>query len=420
MAPPRDPADRVRRPAQRSHLSFARDENAIAALDGLRAAAILLVLARHAVMPFRAEGGLGHELLGWQIATPLVNGWIGVDLFFVLSGFLISHGIVRRRRDFRLGKYLARRALRIVPAYYAMLAIAAAGLVPFYTVAPDLLGFRLLYHALFLQDYLPSGIVVAFWSLGVEEKFYIAAPFVLLPLLALRRRSLQYAVLGALIVTPLAFRLNLLAGGAEIADYDTFFRTLRSPFHRGFDGLAVGAQVALIWRDRDRFRWCHRRRTTGLILWTGLSVVGWLWLSAPLLDRIDPFDRTGLQFVLALAFGAILLGALLMQAQPGGARHGVIRLLAAPTLGPVAALSYSLYLVHMTVIPAARMISNDLVPAGLADHAVEFAVFMPVYLVLSVIGALALHFAVEKPFLALRNRQFGNTPPRRAISSGAT
>ena len=164
------------------YFSFARDADGIAALDGLRAAAILLVLARHAVMPFRADGGMAFEVFGWQIATPLVNGWIGVDLFFVLSGFLISHSIIRRRDGFRLGRYVARRALRIVPAYYAMLGIAAAGAIPFYTVDPELLGLRILYHALFLQDYLPSGIVVAFWSLGVEEKFYIAAPFVLLPL----------------------------------------------------------------------------------------------------------------------------------------------------------------------------------------------------------------------------------------------
>ncbi|MBT6536612.1 MAG: acyltransferase, partial [Rhodospirillaceae bacterium] len=176
------------------YLTFGRRADTIAALDGLRAMAILLVLGRHAVMPFRQDGGMAFEIFGWQVATPLVNGWIGVDLFFVLSGFLISTGMIRRQHDFRLGQYIARRALRIVPAYYAMLGIAASGLIPLYAVAPDMLGLRVFYHALFLQDYLPSGIVIAFWSLGVEEKFYIAAPFVLLPLLGLRRRGVQYVV----------------------------------------------------------------------------------------------------------------------------------------------------------------------------------------------------------------------------------
>ena len=389
-----------------AYLTFDRSIGGIAALDGLRAAAILLVLGRHAVMPFHAEGGMAFDILGWQVATPLVNGWIGVDLFFVLSGFLISHGIIRRKDNFRLGRYVARRALRIVPAYYAMLAVAAAGLIPFYAVAPDMLGVRVLYHVLFLQDYLPSGIVVAFWSLGVEEKFYIAAPFVLLPLLALRRRSLHYAVLGGLVLTPLAFRLNLIAGGAEIADYETFFRTLRSPFHRGFDGLAAGMLVALLWRDRERWRWMTDPRAGAALFWAGGAVIGWLWLAAPLLDRIDAFDRTALQLVLATGFGAILLGTLLRQNRADGGNGGAIRLLAAPMLRPVAILSYSLYLAHMTVIPAAKLVSESLFRDGDASSAAEFAVFVAIYLILSVLMAGLLHFAVEKPFLRLRDARF--------------
>lgn len=399
------------------YLTFDRDTDGIAALDGLRAAAILLVLARHAVIPFRADGGMAYRMFGWEIATPLVNGWIGVDLFFVLSGFLISHGIIRRGHEFRLGRYVARRALRIVPAYYAMLLIAAAGLIPFYPVAPEMLGFRVLYHALFLQDYLPSGIVVAFWSLGVEEKFYIAAPFVLLPLMGLRRRGVQYAVLAALLLTPLAFRLNLLAGGTVVADYDTFFRALRSPFHRGFDGLAAGALVALLWRDRGRLAWMTGPRAVTAILSAGIGAIMWLWLAAPLLDRIDAFDRTGLQLVLAAGFAAILLGVLLRQGQPQN-QNGMTRLLAAPVLRPIAILSYSLYLTHMTMIPAAilaaKSASIHLFRTGSENTAAEFALFVPIYLILSVVAALILHFAVEKPFLRLRNAQF-----RAQVSSGA-
>ena len=60
----------------------------------------------------------------------------------------------------------------------------------------------MIYHALFLQDYLPSNIVIAFWSLGVEEKSYIAAPFVLVPLLQLNRHGLHYGIVAALILPP--------------------------------------------------------------------------------------------------------------------------------------------------------------------------------------------------------------------------
>lgn len=401
----------LRRSEWSGYLSLARDGETIAALDGLRAAAIFLVLGRHAVNPYRPLEGDGFGTMfgvfGWDAATPLINGWIGVDLFFVLSGFLISTGIIRRASshgDFRFGRYIARRALRILPAYYAMLAIAAIGAIPFYPVNGEVLGVRIIYHLLFLQDYLPSNIVVAFWSLGVEEKFYIAAPFVLLPLLALKHRNLQYGVIGVLVLTPLAFRLNMAAGGTVIADYDTFFRTLRSPFHRGFDGLAIGVLVAFLWRDRHRVPWLSDRHAIAAMFWTGLGIIGWLWLSAPMLDRIDGFDRILLQLVLAAGFGAILLGALLRQ--EANADGQVDRLLAQPRLRPVAILSYSLYLVHMTAIPAAQLATNILIGDNTEDIAAHFVVFVPIYLSLSVFGAFILYFAVEKPFLMLRDARF--------------
>lgn len=182
-------------PSERArYFSFPRDAAAIAALDGLRAAAILPVLARHAITPFRECGEIFRPVLRWDTVTPLVNGWTGVALFFVLSGFLIARGLIRRFDEpggFSLRRYFTRRARRILPAYYAMLFIASAGLIPFFAVAPDFLGLRIFCHLVSLQDYLPSNIVIAFWSLGVEEKFYIAAPFVLLPLLKLKDRRLH-------------------------------------------------------------------------------------------------------------------------------------------------------------------------------------------------------------------------------------
>ena len=68
-----------------------------------------------------------------------------------------------------------------MPAYYAVLLIVAFGLVSFYPVPAENWGFRLAYHLLFLQDYLPADFNVVFWSLGVEEKFYLLAPFLVLP-----------------------------------------------------------------------------------------------------------------------------------------------------------------------------------------------------------------------------------------------
>jgi peptidoglycan/LPS O-acetylase OafA/YrhL len=248
-----------------------------------------------------------------------------------------------------------------------MLAIAAAGAIPFYAVGEDIIGVRVVYDALFLQDYLPSNIVVAFWSLGGEEKFYIAAPFVPVPLLVLRRRSLQHGVLVLLILTPLAFLLNIAADDTVIADYETFFQTLRSPFHRGFDGLAISVLIAFLRLDRHRVRWLSDQHVIAGIFWAGIGAIAGLWLSAPILDRIGSFDRIFLQFVLAAGFGAILLGVLLRHdrvaagAGSVGGPDGIPdQLLSLPVLRPVAVLSYSLCLVHMTKIPAAHTLKKGL------------------------------------------------------------
>lgn len=95
------------------YLAMERSPSALAELDGLRAFAILLVLARHALRPFHDGAQPLLPIAGWDVATPFLNGWIGVDLFFVLSGFLISRHLLARHRDpggLALAPYLAKRA----------------------------------------------------------------------------------------------------------------------------------------------------------------------------------------------------------------------------------------------------------------------------------------------------------------------
>lgn len=77
--------------ARHGYFSVGTVPGAIPELDGLRGIAILLVLLRHAARPVFDEHGEIFSLGGWDIAVPLLNGWMGVDLFFVLSGFLITH-----------------------------------------------------------------------------------------------------------------------------------------------------------------------------------------------------------------------------------------------------------------------------------------------------------------------------------------
>ena len=200
-------------------------------LDGVRAIAAMMVIFFH-------MGQMGIPLRG-----PISFGQSGVDLFFVLSGFLITSILLKARPEDwgEVRKFYVRRSLRIFPLYYGYLIVATifgAGVTGFYWV--------------YLQNYriamgAPMGEVGHFWSLAVEEQFYLVWPFVVL---FLPRRHLVKALwlmLGGCILCRTVLvttshvdvfyltltRLDGLCGGALLAVYQ--YRGLLPPSPRPFD-----------------------------------------------------------------------------------------------------------------------------------------------------------------------------------------
>jgi peptidoglycan/LPS O-acetylase OafA/YrhL len=139
-------------------------------LDGLRALSVLLVMANHLPQP------------SWL--PNVVFGWIGVFVFFVISGFLITTLLLReeeRAGKISLSAFYLRRVFRILPVYYAVLILyVAICLLPWMHDKWDQFRHGLPYFVLFFQEYLPASAGTVFghsWSLGVEEKFYFLWPF---------------------------------------------------------------------------------------------------------------------------------------------------------------------------------------------------------------------------------------------------
>lgn len=382
----------------RRAFAFERMPGAIPELDGLRALAILLVLARHGSKIFDRPDRVFLQLGPWDASSPMANGWVGVDLFFVLSGFLIAHHIRRRwhapGNTHPLRRYVQKRLLRIVPAYYAFLLLVVAGGVPGYAVSQDHLAWRTIYHLLFLQDYLPSNIVVAFWSLGVEEKFYLLAPLLVLPLAALpARRAL--ALLALLFSIPAVLRFALHPGGS--ISYDAFFFHLRSPFHASFDGLVAGCACAIVVGDERARRWFEAEGRGRRLQLVAVVVLALLFLPAPLLATVGRFEAAFLGSTLALAFASLQLGLLT-------SRTALNRWLSAYPWAVISRLSYSLYLVHMVFMASTwRLLSRWPGFDDLSSGA-KFALYFPVFCALSAVAALILHYAVERPFLRIKDR----------------
>lgn len=350
-------------------------------LDFLRSIAIVLVVLRHGE---RAVHLRTTEPLG-LIQTIFMNGWVGVDLFFVLSGYLIARHLVRAgigSGQFGFARYLVMRALRIIPAYYAVLLLVAVGAFPLFPVDPNLLGLRVAYHLLFLQDYLPSNINVVFWSLGVEEKFYLLAPVLVLALLRCRSARLQASLIVLLFCLPIALRTAAYLSLTAPLDYPTFWRLLRSPFHMVLEGLVVGVAIAVA-EHAGILR--LSRRAAGLILFAAATLLA-IWLgSEDFMARIDPTDAILQPPLIALLAAAMTLGAVGLAGTP------------MPCSGPfrtLSRLSYSLYLVHYPLIPAAMAVAGLTWKPG----------FWLYYLSFSLCAAMALHLTVERPFLRLKDK----------------
>ncbi len=186
-------------------------KHAIPELDGLRAIAILAVLVTH----------FSHQRV-------LIGGYLGVDLFFVLSGFLITSLLISEERagGVALGNFYARRALRILPPLFGSVAIA---LVLGFASVPAALA--AIFFAANIVD-IPMGALVPMWSLSVEEHFYALWPLLFILLGGHRPRFVAYAILAVV-----ATRVILLS--MKIGIYEqTYARA---------DSLLIGCGAALLF-----------------------------------------------------------------------------------------------------------------------------------------------------------------------------
>jgi peptidoglycan/LPS O-acetylase OafA/YrhL len=318
-------------------------------LDGLRGIAASVIVLYH---------------LRFTRSFPL--GQTAVDLFFVLSGFLITRGlIVEAGRPGWLHAFYSRRIRRIWPAYYLAMALVVAlnpwlpkpeplaewwrfaTFTPFVSrywhVEPSVFS-RLFYHA---------------WTLAIEEQFYLAWPLILL---VLGRRGLAVAC-AALIVLPAWLRAadglspNLLLTRCE--------------------GLALGAALAL-WRGRDERPFGRRGRMALL----GLAL---LMLSVPILPGSLQILRLNLLF-------AALVGLVI-----DASGHRFLAFLRSPALSALGRVSYGLYLYHPIVFALVTVAHRRLgLPGSLGWDVVKVA--------LSVAVAAASWRWVESPFLKRRRR----------------
>lgn len=297
-------------------------------LDGLRAVAVLLVVLNHAGVPH------------------LGGGYIGVDVFFVLSGFLIT-SIIRREIDagtFRIRRFFERRVRRLLPALYVMLAFVTAAAFLFLIDQDRADYFRTLTSVVTywsnVRFFLDTGYfdiqaqykpLLHTWSLGIEEQFYVFFPFVVTGLQRFRK-STQYRVLAVLAVS--SFILMM-----QVATKDAFY-LLQS---RAWE-LLTGSLLAM-WSAKmglDGSRQLTLRRWTSLAASFSIFLIV---ISAVLIDKEAPWPSY-LTAVPVFATAVLIVSA--------NQDNVVGRLLAMRPLVAVGLWSYSIYLWHYPLFAFVR------------------------------------------------------------------
>jgi len=356
-------------------------------LDFLRAMAVLFVLLRHGERALTTSSlNASYGVATTPLHNLFINGWVGVDLFLILSGYLIGKSLISKfdkGNDINIGTYFRARALRIVPAYFVVLFITALGVFPFFSVPFENLGLRVIYHMLFLQDYLPSDINVVFWSLGVEEKFYILAPLIAFMLVKLKQKKLVFLFLALLFLSsPLIKTFQFLGENTGI-DYPTFFQSYRSPFHLSMEPLILGFGISY-FEIKKAFK-LKPKQAKWILVATALLTVS-LLISHDFLSNFSFWDMLGQPISLALLFGVMVLCSTQLSS---------ITVMGEPIWRFISRLSYALYLIHFPLIPLALALTFPEAPLS----------FWVIYMALAFTGALLLHFTVEKPFLIIKNRQ---------------
>ncbi|HUA81748.1 MAG TPA: acyltransferase [Dyella sp.] len=352
-------------------------------LDLLRAIAILWVMPFHSYL----AGYMGGGVLRW-------SGWMGVDLFFALSGFLIGSQVFQTlasRGNLDVVDFYLRRSFRTLPAYFVILAVyvtwpsmrEVSGMMPLWQFLTYTLN-------LFID---PNRVAFSHaWSLCVEEQFYLLFPLLALLLAGAGRWRRGATVIAVCVLGGIVLRawlwlhfvqpVQLVDGEAG----DAYLRFLYYPTYARLDDLLGGIALAAARSYRTRgWIWIERHANTvtlaGLLL-TGLCM--WMF------DGQQRFGLTANVFgypLLAMAMTALVAGA--------ATERGALASLRVPGVGWLAAASYSLYLSH-------KMVYGQL-HGRFAPWVEGRGIWTVLIYITAVLAAgAALHYLVERPCLRWR------------------
>lgn len=380
--------------------SSVSDKHRLNGLDTLRAIAIIIVLIYHYKVVVSRE-----NLFGFISSL----GWAGVDLFFVLSGYLIGNQILSalsKGKDFSLKLFYIRRFLRTLPNYYVVLAlyllfpVALGG-----TATAPLWSFLTFTQNLGLG---PGDTFTHSWSLCIEEQFYLIFPVVAL-LIASSRRSIGIAwtaLIGAMLLAMFLRGFTWYTHGEENISARSFMEHIYYSSFTRFDELLPGVAIALL-KNFHPTLYATLLRRGNLLLLAGLASVGLMFYLFQNYEYIRGYGRT-FEVVtfgysgLAISFAILVLAAL--------SPNSWLNRIRIPGATFLALWSYAIYLIHKPLFQVLK--------APLTDYGIDIngGFGVGTIMAVSIFSGWLLYLTVETPFMKLRQRFY---PSATGTSSSA-
>ena len=329
-------------------------------------------------------------------------GWSGVDLFFVLSGYLISAQLllsIRNQQRNPISHFYIKRFFRIVPAYLAVLLLYFTW--PFFNEKHGLspLWRFLTFTVNFDLDYRRAGSFSHAWSLCVEEQFYLLIPFLIILLNKLKDYNVTLLSLFALFISGTLLRAySWHAYVAPVIPYNhlyngivsnTYTKYIYYPTYNRLDGLLVGVGIAVLFVFAPRIRIKITSKGNFFFI-AGILVLFSTWYI--LTERYSFYNAVFSYPLVSIGYGFLVIAAL----SPGCFLYTV----KSRVFALIARLSYAIYLIHKPLI---HIIHNILATFEINEY---YLLILSV--AASTIGALLLHYSIERPFIKLRDKVVGS------------
>jgi len=400
---------------------YQRRASNYASIDGIRAISILLVLVYHTFLVYHLShpaenitSMLDQLGLGWAWAW---NGDKGVDVFFVMSGFLISSILLREMSQhgkIDLKRFYWRRYLRLTPVYYFMLTVY------WFMSGPnsDWLWANYLYVSNFVD--VSHQAAAWTWSLAVEEQFYFIYPLILIAILKYAKSP--SVILLALLVISFIVRAGILLLDDTIrttpfsqiyldqAYGEHYFTVFYDNLHTRFGSLVIGCLAAYYFHFHlVKLKKIANRKSGVMLTVVGLFLIVFLMAFPAYATQFDQYPMLNIIYYISnrtlfsLGIGLLIIALLL---QNSWLANAIRWCLSRPFWYPIASLSYSLYLIHLVVmvlvIPAMVNLTvnrPDQYPWSMGEVLLYGFV---VSSAISFVVAALMYVLIEKPVMNLR------------------